>query len=773
MMLGYTRPDNEHDGEKKMDTPGTSLHLSMAKRMAHLLPAELVAGLDAAAIAALEAELAPVHVAAGDPLFRQNDPGDSLYVLIQGRMTVSVQTADGVAQIIDELAAPTMIGELALLTGQTRTATVCAITDCELAQLSAAAYTRLVACHPTAVTHLAHASIPRLQRTQLVGIVTGLFGSVSAAALHDIQRKLQWRYLPSGAVLFRQGDPGDALYLVLSGRLKIVVADAGSERVLGEVGRGESVGEWALITGEQRTATVYAIRDTELVRLGHADFEYLLAHYPQLLVGITRLIVRQQQRLVVSVPRQHTPPTTFAVLPISSGVPLAEFARRLSDALARHGLTLYVDSAACEQAVGQEGIAQIDEDHPLRSVLVSWLNEQEGRYRSIVYVADPHWSAWTMRCVRQADRVLLVAQAGADPALGEIEARLQQLAPRTHAELVLLHGPTVKQPHGTGRWLAERQVHTHHHMRLHEPADVQRLARWLTGRALGLVLGSGGARGYAHIGVLRALEEAGLAIDSIGGTSMGALIGACYALGMDAHAIMERIKRFGAPQALLDYTVPLVSFFASKKLTRMLATLFEDVQIEDLWQPFFCVSSNLTQATSVVHRRGSLWKAIRSSVAIPCVFSPVVENNELLVDGSLLNYLPVEPMRELVANGPVIAVNVSVTHDHTHQYAFDTSVSGWQVLWHKLNPWAQPLPVPSIFATLVRSSEVAGIAEQEAKRRGSDLFIAPPVSHFTLLDFRPVEAIAARGYQAAQEALAAWQRSEAYPRFVGCAVAVI
>lgn len=724
------------------------------QQLARLLPADLLAAFNAPALADLEAALVPVQIAAGATLFRQGDSGDSLYLLVEGRMSIFVQTPNGAEQLVDEAVAPTVIGELALLTGQPRSASVRALTDCLMAQLSTAAYTRLAEQHPAAVQQLMRHSITRLQRTQLVEALNHLFGPLQPALLHNIEQMLHWRHVSSGTVLFKQGDPGDAVSIVVSGRLTMAVLEASGERVLGEVGQGETVGEWALLSGEPRSATVRAIRDTTLAQLGAEDFAALVAGHPQLMMRLTRSLVQRQQRIMQR--RSPAPPTTFALVPLGPRVPIEQVARTFATALAPDGSAIYLDQAACDAGVGKAGIAALDETHPLSMALVRWLNAQEAQGRPMVYVAEPRWSPWTMRCIRQADRIVLIANASDDPTPGALEAALRDCCAPTPIELVLLHPPTTAQPRGTARWLAPRSIHAHHHVRLHEFGDMARVARRVTGRAIGLVLGGGGARGFAHIGVLRALEEAGIAIDCVGGTSVGAVMAACCASGMRPAAMIDAGRRFGSPRELFDYTLPLVSFLTSKKWTRMLQTFFENVQIEDLWQPFFCISSDLTRAQPVVHTRGPVWKALRASTAIPGVFAPLIDNGALLVDGGVLNNLPVEPMRELIGGGQVIAVNVSVAVDMLHDYAFDAGVSGWQVLWRKLNPWAQSLPVPSIFATLVRSSELTSYAQHEAKRALADVFISPAVDQFSWLNFRPVEALAEAGYRAAREALAQW-----------------
>ena len=225
-------------------------------------------------------------------------------------------------------------------------------------------------------------------------------------------------------------------------------------------------------------------------------------------------------------------------------------------------------------------------------------------------------------------------------------------------ELVLLHPGTAQRPSGTAGWLAKRDLHAHHHVRLGDQTHMQRLARRLAGRALGLVLSGGGARGFAHVGVLRAMEELGIEIDLIGGTSMGALVGGQYARGLGLHESLELNRRFANPKQLFDYTLPLTSLMASRKLTRVMMGTYGDVRIEDLWRPFFCVSSNLTRAEAIIHRSGPLWEAVRASIAIPGIFTPILRGGDVLVDGGVMNNFPVDVMVRLCEGGPVIGSNV-------------------------------------------------------------------------------------------------------------------
>jgi len=328
--------------------------------------------------------------------------------------------------------------------------------------------------------------------------------------------------------------------------------------------------------------------------------------------------------------------------------------------------------------------------------------------------------------------------------------------------LVLLHPETTTLPSGTRFWLEPRKLDAHHHLRRDRDADLARLARFLTGNAVGAVLGGGGARGFAHIGVIRAFREAGIPIDLIGGTSMGALIAVQPALGWDDATMLEVNRRSFVekkPVTLRDYTVPVYSLVDGRRLDRNLIAPLGDARIEDLWTGYFCVSSNLTRAEAVVHRDGPVWKAIRASLAVPGVFAPVLEGTDLLVDGGVLNNLPGDVMRRL-GGGWVIAVDVSLDRDL--EVRDGTLPSPWKVLLNWLNPFGKPSELPNILHLMVRTTLLASVQKTESMKKLVDLYIQPPVSRFKLMQFSALEDIAETGYRHAKTVLGDWiaQRPE-------------
>lgn len=751
-----------------MDTPTLANNLSPSELLYFLTLPTALGELSAEMQRALQAELELVRMAPNDPLFRQGDPGDSLYVLVQGKLAIRMKNGAGDEVIVDEALPHQVIGEMVLLTGQTRAATITALEAAALVKLSQAGFARLEHSHPQIATRLAQSVLPRLRQQQLLQILTNLFGNLEKSALAELQQKLEWRYLAAGEVLIRQGDASDAAYIVVKGRLKVTIRPPVSqanerEQFVREMGAGEVVGEMGLLTNASRSATVTAIRATTVVRLSLIVCETLIAQHPQVMLRVARMMAGRQ--VGAADRRSQTPAAlTFTLVASDPATPIAQVAARLIEVLIKWGDTLYLDSTRFDTAFGKAGAAQTRPDDPLHLPVSGWLSEQENRYRFIIFQADPTWSPWTERCTQQADRILLVKRAQADPSLDRLENVLtahQSLIPQ---ELLLLQPEASVRPSASGRWLQPRQVATHHHLRLGNRDDWQRLARRITGRAVALVLSGGGARGNAHIGVIRALLEANIPIDLIGGASFGAVIGSLYAYDLEYEQVMRVARTYSSKHKLLDYTLPLTSLVAGGKGVRQFQEVFGETAIEDLWLPFFAVSCNLSRATTTVHQQGPLWLVLRATTAIPGVFAPVLYEGDILVDGGVVNNFPVDIMRQLHQPGTVIGVNLSPPGEALQGYEFGPSVSGWQLLWNRLNPFARASPkrhnAPSLMSILLRAQEFHGIQSVRATQGLVDLLIEPAVAHIRIDAFEAYQAVHDIGYQAATQALAGWNRSE-------------
>jgi lysophospholipid hydrolase len=732
-----------------------------------LATTELFGGLSESTLRRFAVELDTVELARGQSLIQQGDVDDSLYLVAAGQLHIIADRGTRAEQLLDEIGPGESVGEMAFLSGQKRTATVIASAESTVLRLTKQSLERLTRECPAAGAAFDQALQEQVRRRRLRATLrsTQIFGALDPAVLRALEAELTWATLRSGETLIRQGDPGDCLYVVISGRLRIVLERDGAEvRTVREVGRGESIGEMALITGEPRAATVYAIRDAEVVRLSQASFDQLLAQYPHAMTKtFTRSIIGSLNRQLAGEKPGVNAFITVAILPASPDVPLTEFTRQLVQALAAHGPTLHLSSGRVDEYLGKAGSAQTDGagDPVTGAQLVAWLSEQETKYRHIIYEVDPAPTAWSQRCLRQADHILLIGQASADPAPDELETALlgsEEGRARKRKSLVLLHRNGARMPRGTQRWLALRQVDQHYHLRWQNGADFGRLARCLAGHAVGLALGGGAARGFAHIGVIQALEEAGIPIDMVGGTSAGALIAAQCAMGWNAQGILDASRTYVLSDQK-DYTLPFVSLLTGQRTSEVFQDLFGDIDIQDLWLPYFCISTNLTQATKMIHNTGPLWRGVRASNGLPGLLPPMIHHGDALVDGGLLDNLPMGVMRTLCGSGTVIAVDVTPPVDLAKIEPYGNGLSGWQALQNKLNPFAPQRNLPNLLALLYRTVEIGSVHEQKSRlQQGlADLYLRPPVEQFAMMDHQAIDDIAEVGYHYACAEIARWQ----------------
>ena len=556
-----------------------------------------------------------------------------------------------------------------------------------------------------------------------------LFAGLADAALDAIDAELEWLCLPGGSTLFHAGDEGDALYIVTAGGLGVITVggDDGPERQVARVSAGDVVGEIALVAGVPRTATVVAHRDTELLRLDRAAFERLVERHPAAMLELIRRALRRLRRALSGAVHRDSP-KTFCLLPVSADVPAAALARDLTDAVGTAGLRAgLMTVAASSQTTG-------------------WFHAVEMAHDVVLYLAEPVMSPWTRLCLRQADRILFLAMPDSPPAPGlRLDLAVGELGRRPR-DLVLLQDADAPWPRAAAPWLRRVEVDLHCHVRLGRRDDLGRLVRLMTGRAVGLVLSGGGARGFAHLGVVRALREAGVPLDLVAGTSMGAIVGAAVALEYDHAAFMERMRRaFVETNPLSDYTLPLIALVKGRRVTRLLREQFGETKLEDTWRPYLCMSSNLTTGQPHVHRAGPLWRALRASVAIPGVLPPVIEDGEVLVDGGVINNLPVDVMGGL-GRGPLIGIDVAA--DRALTLAPEELEGGalGRLIRH-------PRSAPAIVGLLVRAGTVSSEIHSRTCRRQVDLLLEPPLEAIDILNWHAFDRAVDLGYRYAAATL--------------------
>lgn len=665
-----------------------------------------------------------------------------------------------------------IIGALAMLTGEQSIFTVRTLQQCKGAVISRESVFDLIREQPSVALNLANSVIQRLS----------LF-------VRQIDFALDWMHCESGRAIYKAGEESDSTFIVLSGRLRSVVTlSSGKRELVGEYGKGDLVGIVETITHTPRTSTVMAVRDTELAKLPDGLLEAIKLKYPVVVTGLIHLL---GQRLLHSSVSGKTAdmgsrPTgsnfsTIALLQVTDDVPISSFAYELRHALASIGPVTLLTSEFVKETLGQTAL-----DRQSEYRLCSWLGLQEDQHKVVLYQCDKSYTAWTQRCIRQADCVLIVGLAENEPSVSYVEKQLEHLSIRTQKELVLLHHIDGPRPKNTVDWLNMREwCSSNHHIRCpkrvfsikgqkrieayykREQAkeskeassfsthtDFHRLARFLTGQSIGLVLGGGGARGSAHCGMVKAILEWGLPIDMVGGVSIGSFMGALWCMENNLTTFIQKAHNWSMgmtsiwPQ-LLDLTYPSAAMFTGHAFNTSIYKVFGDIQIEDLWIPYFNLTTDITSSCPRIHRHGSLWRYVRASMSLSGYLPPLCDplDGHLLLDGGYVNNLPADVMHDVMGAKTIMAIDVGSQDDDSDITNYGDQLNGWWLLWKRWYPFTTQIRVPNLPEIQMRLAYVSGVKQLEiVKNSDYCVYIRPPIDCYKTLQFKSFTEIMNVGY---------------------------
>uniref|UniRef100_A0A8C2D5U2 lysophospholipase n=1 Tax=Cyprinus carpio TaxID=7962 RepID=A0A8C2D5U2_CYPCA len=769
------------------DTGGHSSHIHHCKVNAIFQAAkkDLIKIIQLQDPSLLEDRVTLRQVKAGSVVASEGDQDVSVQFVISGTLHVYQRLIDREEESCLFVAHPgEMVGHLAVLTGEPLIFSVRAHRDCCFLSISKTHFYEIMRAEPRMVLNVAHTVVRRV-----------------SSFVRQIDFALDWMALEAGRAVYRQGDKSDSTFIVLSGRLRsVIMKDDGKKELAGEYGRGDLIGVVEALTHLNRATTVHAVRDSELAKLPEGALNSIKRKYPQVVTHLIHLlgqkILGNMQQVNVRNLGFHTPSSkwdagnpaanlsTVTILPVSEEVPLTAFTLELQHALSAIGPTLLLTSDIIKQHLG---VAALDSVHEYR--LSSWLGQQEDIHRIVLYQSDRSLTPWTQRCIRQADCIIIVGVGEQEPTVGELERMLESSAVRAQKQLVLLHREDGPPPRGTAEWLNMRSwISRHLHLscphrvfsrrslpklvpmyqRVFEKppdrhSDFSRLARILTGNAIALVLGGGGARGCSQVGIIRALSEAGIPVDLIGGTSIGSLIGALYAEERSVSRMTVRARQwdFGSIfKKITDLTYPVTSMFTGASFNSSISGIFQDKQIEDLWIPYFNITTDITASSMRVHTYGSLWRYVRASMSLSGYLPPLCDpkDGHLLMDGGYINNLPADTARSMGAK-LVIAVDVG-SQDETDLTNYGDSLSGWWLLWKRLNPLSEKVKVLNMAEIQTRLAYVCSVRQLEMVK-DSDYceYLRPPIDRYGTLDFGKFDEIADVGYQHGKTVFDVWCRS--------------
>ncbi|XP_037735670.1 patatin-like phospholipase domain-containing protein 7 isoform X3 [Chelonia mydas] len=726
------------------------------------------------------------QVTAGTVVSRQGDQDVNIQFVISGLLHVYQRKIDSEEETCLFITHPgEIVGQLAVLTGEPLIFTIKANRDCTFLSISKSHFYEIMRVQPSVVLGVAHSVVKRM-----------------SSFVRQIDFALDWMEVEAGRAVYRQGDKSDCTYIVLNGRLRSVIRmDDGKKQLTGEYGRGDLIGVVEALTHQPRATTVHAVRDSELAKLPEGALTSIKRKFPQV---VTRLIHLLGETILGSLQQGGHPLglhttgskwdagnaannlSTVAIMPVSEEVPLTAFTLELKHAVSAIGPALLLTSDNIKQRLGS---AALDSIHEYR--LSSWLGQQEDIHRIVLYQSDSTLTPWTQRCIRQADCILIVGLGEQEPTVGELERMLENTAVRAQKQLILLHKEDGPLPCRTVEWLNMRSwCSAHLHLRcprrvfsrrslpkliemyervFQKPpdrhSDFSRLARVLTGNAVALVLGGGGARGCSQVGIIRALIEAGIPVDMIGGTSIGSFMSALYAEERSYNQMRIKARQWAMEmnsvfKTVLDLTYPITSMFSGASFNNGISNIFKDKQIEDLWIPYFTITTDITASAMRVHTDGSLWRYVRASMSLSGYMPPLCDpkDGHLLMDGGYINNLPADVARSMGAK-VVIAIDVG-SRDEMDLTNYGDTLSGWWLLWKRWNPLVEKVKVLNMAEIQTRLAYVCCVRQLEMVKNSEYCeYIRPPIDRYGTLDFGKFDEICEVGYQHGKTVFNVWGRS--------------
>jgi NTE family protein len=553
-----------------------------------------------------------------------------------------------------------------------------------------------------------------------------VFRNLGSGEIRAIAEAATWQELQGREVLLNQGDVADHVVLIYRGALRVLQQGAdGTVTVLGEHRRGELVGEAGILAETPRAATLLAIRCSVVAQIGAELFQRLLREHSEIAI---RVATHLSKRLIAK--NVASSPARFAVV-----VPLDQF--NGSDL---HGLVGAIASGSNAETVWLA-------EHPNLDVA-----QLETRQRNQVLIGTNIETS--LAFCRQVDEVLLVVRAESrinPKSLVELFDIVRGAQGPT-CRLVIVHPIDVNRNSSRGKTrelLAVVPSESHHHIRSRW-SDAKRVGRLLARTSVSLVLGGGGARGAAHVGVIRALQEAGVPIDHVGGTSMGAIVGGVFCAGYPTSELVSMLEGWYQTGAMRSIAFPSVSLLHHKKTEQKFNEMFGDGSIEDLWTNFLCTTVDITSGLLSVHTNGSAARWIRASGAIPGVFAPVVgEDGNLHVDGGLINNLPSDVMRQIWL-GRVIAIDVGSPSAAMKMPANQQGSVGVRYL---IDRYRKQPTLPTVGEVMQRGATLSSVQQLQASKDASNVIVTPDLGGFGMFDFANMAKIAARGYEGAINAM--------------------
>jgi predicted acylesterase/phospholipase RssA/CRP-like cAMP-binding protein len=561
-------------------------------------------------------------------------------------------------------------------------------------------------------------------------VLSKVFDGISDNLLLKILHEGKVLHCDAGDTLFRQGDYNKTMYIVLSGRFRIVSEIGNVSHKLGDVAEAEPLGEITFFTNDPRMGTAFALRPSVVLELNEKDYFHLTTLFPEFATKLTSILIKRLQSNHFQNHLQ-APPKNIVLINLQPENDISSWTNSIRTELESTFVPFMVHQ--------QNDNTNINYDDTFVSI-----ENFDGLNFMICSERNP---LWTSKCILYADLIIIATDFYAKCELQKIE--IDHLLYKNNIlnkkiYLLLLHPENAIQPKGTHKWLENRKVDLHIHVRKNNARDVSRFCRIIRNQAVGLVLGGGGAKGFAHIGAVKAILNSGIPIDIIGGTSAGALYGLPIAFcDFDYHKIEYHTEQAATKKLISnDLTIPFISLLSGKKLSNYLKQFFGDVCLEDFWVSAYSVSSNFSTSSVSVNKIGLAWQKILASIAIPGVLPPVIIDKELHVDGGVVDNLPIQSMYSYPV-GHILAIALSGPSDRLTD--INEIPSATTLLWDKLLK-QKKYKLPGMASIIINSLTLNSTNRQKQNKSDASLYIELDLKGVSFLDDSKWKTIVKKGY---------------------------
>jgi NTE family protein len=550
-----------------------------------------------------------------------------------------------------------------------------------------------------------------------------LFDGLEPSDLQELAWLMRPRRFGPGETICEAGTPGDSLFVISEGLARVLVAEPdGEQGAVARLRRGDVIGEMSLLTDEPRSATVVAATETTALELGRDDFATLVSRHPHVLLNLSRILSRRLVEVNVRTIEGRTRGEAVTLLVGESAM------RAVSELLAA--------TAAASPSPIATVDARLEAGHPLGS-----LDDLLVDHRTVVLVADLDSGALPI-LIDGADRT--VAVVGNENEWRRLAAALEQTPQGGLTEVVVCAETPAKSRRLEQRTSARTRV-----VRVLAPGvppaqeDIAWLGRHLARTKIGLALGAGGAKGYAHIGALQVLDEAGYTIDCVSGSSIGAMVGSWLALGMSTAEIDATMRRAFRPEVVGEiFKLSLTGRSTGvDTMTEVLRESTGDRTFEDVVIPLVVMTADLNARLPAPVSEGPLWEALLAGTAVAGLFPPCLRDGQRLVDGLAL--VPV-PTDAVTAVGADIVVSVNLLSRCTlPAWPGDAAPSSEE----------EETPSSRMLDTLLEVMDLTQLDASEQHAARADVVITPRFGPGSWREFDLADRFLEAGRRAAEEEL--------------------